>query len=104
MPPNRGARPGRGGSPRSVAGLADREALVAPVGGVLAASNAVVGQVVEPRLIFEVIDPDSLHVGRPPSIRYRSTRWRQRRCWLASRIVPLSYVGAPRRLREQALP
>jgi hypothetical protein len=71
------------------AGLSGREALVAPVSGVLAASNAVVGQVVEPKeLIFEVIDPDSLHIEASAY----------------ERSVPLTYIGASRRLREQALP
>ena len=40
------------------AGLSNRDALVAPVTGVIASSNAVAGQVVDAReLVFEVIDP-----------------------------------------------
>jgi hypothetical protein len=51
----------------------------------------VVGQVVEPKeLIFEVIDPDSLHIEATPTIRYRSIRWRRRRWRSASAAVPLS--------------
>ena len=38
--------------------LASREALVAPVSGVIAYANAIAGQVVEPRdVLFEVVDP-----------------------------------------------
>ena len=44
---------------RSIGGsLVAREALTAPVGGVIARADLVVGQVVEPRdVLFEVIDP-----------------------------------------------
>jgi cobalt-zinc-cadmium efflux system membrane fusion protein len=41
------------------AGLSNRDALVAPVSGVVAMSNAVAGQVVEAReAVFEVVDPN----------------------------------------------
>ena len=87
------------------AGLAGREALVAPVGGVLAASNAVVGQVVEPKeLIFEVIDPDSLHVEATAFDPIPLDQVASATVVVGEQVVPLSYVGAPRRLREQALP
>lgn len=86
-------------------GLSGREALRAPVAGVLAASNAVVGQIVEPKeLIFEVIDPDSLHIEAsayeplPLDSVVRAT------VRVGERSVPLAYIGASRRLREQALP
>ena len=39
-------------------GLASREALVAPVSGVIASSHIVTGQVVDAReLVFEIVDP-----------------------------------------------
>ena len=86
-------------------GLSGREALVAPVGGVLAASNAVVGQVVEPKeLIFEVIDPGSLHVEATAFEPVQLDQVASATVAVGGRSVPLSFVGAPRRLREQALP
>lgn len=86
-------------------GLSGREALVAPVGGVLAASNAVVGQVVEPKeLIFEVIDPDSLHIEATAFEAVPLGEVAAATVAVAGRSVPLAFVGAPRRLREQALP
>ncbi|HNA05286.1 MAG TPA: HlyD family efflux transporter periplasmic adaptor subunit, partial [Rhodocyclaceae bacterium] len=45
------------------AGLSNRDALVAPVAGVIASSNAVAGQVVDAReLVFEIVDPKRLRV------------------------------------------
>ena len=45
------------------AGLATRDALVAPVSGVIASANAVAGQVVDAReLVFEVVDPSRLRI------------------------------------------
>lgn len=87
------------------AGLSGRDALVAPVAGVLAASNAVVGQVVEPReLIFEVIDPDSLHVEATAFDAIPLDQVAAATVAVGDKAVPLAFVGAPRRLREQALP
>jgi hypothetical protein len=44
-------------------GLNNRDALVAPVSGVIASSNAVAGQVVDAReLVFEVVDPTRLRI------------------------------------------
>jgi hypothetical protein len=90
-------------------GLSGREALVAPVSGVLAASNAVVGQVVEPKeLIFELIDPDSLHVEAtafdPIPLDQVAAATVAVGEGSQLQAIPLSFVGAPRRLREQALP
>ncbi len=90
-------------------GLSGREALIAPVGGVLAASNAVVGQVVEPKeLIFEVIDPDSLHIEAtafdPVQLDQVAAATVAVGDGGEQRAIALSFVGAPRRLREQALP
>lgn len=86
-------------------GLSGREALVAPVSGVLAASNAVVGQVVEPKeLVFEVIDPDSLHIEATAYEAIALDRIASATVALGQQVIPLRYIGAPRRLREQALP
>jgi cobalt-zinc-cadmium efflux system membrane fusion protein len=44
-------------------GLSTREALVAPVSGVIASANVVAGQVVDAReLIFEIVDPSRLRI------------------------------------------
>lgn len=87
------------------AGLSGREALRAPVGGVIAASNAVVGQVVESKeLIFEIIDPDSLHVEASAYETLALDEVDAATVAIGERSVPLVFVGASRRLREQALP
>lgn len=86
-------------------GLSGREALVAPVAGVLAASHAVVGQVVEPKeLVFEVIDPDSLHIEAMAFDPVELNQVAAASVQVGEHSVPLAFVGAPRRLREQALP
>ncbi len=86
-------------------GLNGREALVAPVSGILAASNAVVGQVVEPKeLIFEIIDPNSLHIEAMAYEPIGLGEVAQASIAVGEQVVSLNYIGAPRRLREQALP
>jgi multidrug efflux pump subunit AcrA (membrane-fusion protein) len=87
------------------AGLSSKEALVAPVTGVIASAQIVAGQVVEAReLIFEIVDPKRLRV---EALAFDSA--------LANNIdgatladgaqrIPLSFIGAARSLREQALP
>ena len=87
------------------AGLSTREALVAPVPGVIASANAVAGQVVDAReLVFEVIDPARLRIEAlafdaaiGPDIGSATVAVGRER-------VPLTFVGAARSLREQALP
>jgi len=86
-------------------GLSNREALLAPVSGVIAASNAVVGAVVEPReLIFEIIDPDGLHVEASAYESLALDEVASATVAIGQRSVPLNFIGASRRLREQALP
>lgn len=86
-------------------GLSGREALRAPVSGVIAASNAVVGQVVESKeLIFEIIDPDGLHVEASAYETLALNEVDSATVAIGSQTVPLNFVGASRRLREQALP
>ena len=87
------------------AGLSTREALVAPVAGVIASANGVAGQVVDAReLVFEIIDPGRLRIEAlafdaaiGPDIGGATLAVGRQR-------VPLSFVGAARSLREQALP
>jgi len=86
-------------------GLSGRDALTAPVSGVLAASNAVVGQIVEPKeLIFEVIDPDSLHIEASAYEALALDQVASASVMVGETPVPLVFIGASRRLREQALP
>jgi RND family efflux transporter MFP subunit len=87
------------------AGLTNREALVAPVSGVIASAQVVAGQVVDAReLIFEIIDPRQLRI---EALAFDTT--------LINNIdgatlavddlrTPLRFIGAARILREQALP
>ncbi|MEO8718468.1 MAG: HlyD family efflux transporter periplasmic adaptor subunit [Burkholderiales bacterium] len=86
--------------------LSNREALIAPVSGVISAATAITGQVVEAReVLFEIVDPQRLLVealaydaaivadiagasGAPPG----------------GGSLPLVFVGGTQQLREQALP
>lgn len=86
--------------------LSNREALIAPVFGVISAATAITGQVVEAReVLFEIVDPQRLMVealaydavivadiagasGVPPG----------------GAALPLVFVGGAQQLREQALP
>ncbi|MEO7852058.1 MAG: HlyD family efflux transporter periplasmic adaptor subunit [Rubrivivax sp.] len=86
------------------ASLSTREALVAPVSGVIARADVVAGQVVEPReLLFEVVDPSRMLVEASTAD-----------TTLAGRIggasllgiadVKLRLIGAARALRDGVLP
>ena len=91
------------------AGLARRDALRAPVSGVIASANAVAGQVVDAReQLFEVVDPSRLRI---EALAYDPAQAQD----VASaslavpgaeggQAVPLRFIGAARSLREQALP
>lgn len=89
-------------------GLSGRDALLAPATGVIAASLAVAGQVVEAReLLFEVVDPSRLRI---EALAYDAALAAD--VAAASLVIdtqgtqrlPLRFVGASRSLREQALP
>jgi len=82
------------------------EALLAPVGGVIASVHVVAGQVVDAReLLFEIVDPQRLMV---EANAYDATLVGQIAAAGASPGpgvgVPLRFVGAGRALREGALP
>ncbi len=87
-------------------GLGGREALVAPVGGVVASSRALAGQVVEAgALVFEVVDPQRLRI---EALAYDlgvaqdvGAAFQLNEAGVAQ---PLRFLGAGTRLREQALP
>lgn len=86
-------------------GLASREALVAPVSGVIASASVVSGQVVgASELLFEVVDPSRMRV---EALAYDPAIARD----IGAAVVavgndrlPLRYLGSARSLRQQALP
>ena len=88
------------------AGLQQRDALVAPVSGVIASSNAVAGQVLDAReQVFEVVDPARLRI---EALAYDPAQAQDvagaSLALPGGQSVPLHFLGAARSLREQALP
>ena len=87
------------------AGLSARDALVAPVTGVIASANAVAGQVVDAReLLFEVVDPSRLRIEALAFDAALAADVGGAFLALGGKKVPLIFVGASRSLRDQALP
>lgn len=87
------------------AGLAAREALVAPVSGVIAASHAVAGQVVDAReLVYEIVDPARLQIEALAFDAGLAGNIAAANLAVGQTTVPLQFIGAARTLREQALP
>ena len=86
-------------------GLSAREALAAPVSGVIASAKVVSGQVVDVReLLFEIIDPGRLRI---EALTYDTTliaNVASATLALGAERVALRYAGSARSLREQALP
>jgi len=86
-------------------GLASREALLAPVSGVIASAQAVTGQVVDAReLIFEIVDPQRLRIEALAFDGTLANNIGGASLAVGEQYVPLSFIGAARSLREQALP
>lgn len=86
-------------------GLNNRDTLVAPVSGVIASSNAVAGQVVDAReLVFEVVDPTRLRVEALAYDAEVASNVAGATVALGADTVALTFMGAARSLREQALP
>lgn len=86
-------------------GLAMREALVAPVAGVIASAHAVAGQVVDAReLVFEIVDPTRLRIEALAFDAALAADIGGAALALGGERVPLRFLGAARTLREQALP
>lgn len=86
-------------------GLVTREALVAPVGGVVASANVVAGQVVDAReLIFEIVDPTRLRVEALAFDAAIASNIGSATMAVGKELAPLNFIGAARSLREQALP
>jgi membrane fusion protein, heavy metal efflux system len=86
-------------------GLTGREALVAPVGGVIASAHVVAGQVVDAReLVYEVVDLSRLSIEALAFDAALGANVGSAVLAVGSDRVPLQFVGAARTLREQALP
>jgi membrane fusion protein, heavy metal efflux system len=86
-------------------GLSTREALMAPVSGVIASANVVAGQVVDAReLVFEIVDPSRLRIEALAFDAAFASNIGGATLAVGNQRVPLSFVGASRSLREQALP
>lgn len=86
-------------------GLGAREALVAPLSGVIAASNVVVGQVVDAReLAFEIVDPTRLAIQATTFDPELAANIGNASMAVGGDSVPLRFTGAARSMRDQALP
>ena len=83
-------------------GIASREALLAPVAGVIASAHAVAGQVVDAReLMFEIVDPTRLRVEALAFDAAMAADIASATLVVGGQRVPLTFVGAARSLREQ---
>ncbi len=86
-------------------GLTTREALVAPVSGVIAAAYAVAGQVVDAReLVYEIVDPERLSIEALAFDAEVAANVEGAALAVGNERVPLRFIGASRSLREQSLP
>lgn len=82
----------------------EAEALVAPVDGIIAASNAVAGQMAEPNaIIFQIVDPTSLWV-EALSYDAQVTSGKARAQLGNGNTIDLEYVGAGFTDRNQSIP
>ena len=80
------------------------EPLVAPVNGVIAASNAVAGQMAEPNsIIFQIVDPQRLWV-EALSFEPQSTNGSAQGLFAGGRSIELAYVGTGLADRNQFVP
>jgi hypothetical protein len=86
-------------------GLSTREALLAPVSGVIASAHVVAGQVVDAReLLFEIVDPSRLRIEALAFDVSIASNIGTATIALGDKRMPLTFIGASRSLREQALP
>jgi membrane fusion protein, heavy metal efflux system len=86
-------------------GLSAKEALIAPISGVIATSNAVAGQVVDARdVVFEIIDTSQLRIEALAYDTQLLGNIASASVMLNDVPVPLAFVGTARALKEQALP
>lgn len=81
------------------------EPLVAPITGVVSATAAMAGQIVEPRdVLFEIVDPSRLLVEARAFDPALATDVESASLAVGDVRIALQFVGAARTLREQALP
>ena len=86
-------------------GLDAREALQAPVSGVVAASRAVAGQVVDAReRVFEIVNPTRLRIEALAHDPALAGQVASASIVVGGQALPLRFIGGGRSLREQALP
>jgi hypothetical protein len=86
-------------------GLSNKEALVAPVSGVIASAHVVAGQVVDTReLIFEIVDPKRLRIEALAFDGALANNIGGAILAVGEQRSSLIFMGAARSLREQALP
>jgi len=86
-------------------GLSAREALAAPVSGVIASSNAVAGQVVDAgALLYEVVDPARVHIEALTFDTQLALDVAAASTVIGTTALPLQFVGSAHALRAQALP
>ena len=86
-------------------GLSRRDALVAPVSGVIASAQVVAGQVVQPGdTLYEVIDPHRQRIEALVRDPNQAQQIGSAHLVLSDTGVPLQQVGAARSLRDQAVP
>ena len=87
------------------AGLSNRDALVAPVSGVIASANAVAGQVLEAReLVFEVVDPSRLQIEALAYDAVQAQSIANAAVAIGAERIDLKLLGVAKSLRDQALP
>ena len=86
-------------------GLRGREELVAPVSGVVSASHAVAGKIVDAReAVFEIVDPGRLRIEALAYEAEVAGSVASAGLGVGAESVPLKFLGAGRSLREQAIP
>lgn len=86
-------------------GLTSREALLAPVSGIIASAQVVAGQVVDAReLILDIVDPRRLRIEALAFDASLPNNIGSASLVVGDQQVPLSFIGAALSLREQALP
>ena len=86
--------------------LSNTEALLAPASGVIALANVMAGQVVDAReVLFEIVDPTRLLIEAIAHDAKIATRITAATARIEPGVsIPLTFIGAGRSLREQALP
>jgi hypothetical protein len=87
------------------AGLATREALLAPVAGIISRSQVSAGKVVEARdVLYEIVDPHRLLVEAIAHDAQLAQSIGNASALVAGVTLKLAFLGSGRQLREQALP